>query len=76
MFKNIEDCLSCLECYPDLEEEDIINYLDWIEGETMFLADFDRAKNDTLKACISVLFFLADMLRNKRGEVNGSESTI
>lgn len=63
MFKDIEDCLSCLKCYKDLEKEDIINYLEWIEGETMFLEGFDRAKNDTIKASISALFFLEE-LRN------------
>lgn len=53
MFKDIKDCINCINSYPEISDKDILEYLEWIEGETMFLQYFDRAKNDIIKAIAS-----------------------
>lgn len=57
MFRDINDCYSCINSYPDLSKSDLLEYLEWMEGELFMLPDYRRDKFDVIKALASLMIF-------------------
>lgn len=57
MFKDINDCYNCINSYSYLSMNELLEYLDWMEGELFMLPDYRRDKFDVIKAFASIMIF-------------------